>query len=413
MGKKTNTVKLIAKKTTTIIKTKPKARPVKATTKPLKKNQRPSSPSNITKKKSSNIKAKSNKSSNKAKAGSDKDSGNKKSCSTPTKEGEYKSGSSASKAKDKEESPASAKSLSKKNKNIDKNKVVVYEEPRSASGGDSKSKSKHDSNAENIIKKSTKQQFSGRVDTKTISNEVTRMIEDIEKKKGSKSDSKVKKERVHEKKFTAKEFNYKLTKNLKMKDHAPFINLFELSKKLEFTNTDILLAIIEIGVNHEYYSIPYSTKSTLFWEEIVQFDELKRLFQFLRPETIKKYYRLISYKNKSEDAAQIIKDNKKLLDSKKTKLLTIITGLQNYLNKKIKSFVDFINNHYKYLDIGIPSELESNKLLGKKRTNQQKVFKGNNMTEEIKKFLVKDGANSKSYLLEKNDIKSKKNFLIV
>mgnify|MGYP006927984905 FL=1 len=60
-------------------------------------------------------------------------------------------------------------------------------------------------------------------------------------------------------------------------------------------------------------------KSTSFWEEIVQFNELKKLFQFLRPDTLKKYWRHLNYKNSHISAINLLKRYKGFLDEKKPK----------------------------------------------------------------------------------------------
>ena len=171
---------------------------------------------------------------------------------------------------------------------------------------------------------STKQQFSG-VDTKQISNELSKMIEIADKKIQSSKSTKKKRITAHEKKFTAKDHNFQLRKDPK-RSHVPIIDLFELSKKIDYTNSDVILAIIEIALFSDCYSIPYSFKSNHFWEEIVQYNELKRIFQFYRPETLKKYFRLINYHGNAENTAKIVKQHKNLLDDKGSKLLTIVSG---------------------------------------------------------------------------------------
>jgi hypothetical protein len=88
------------------------------------------------------------------------------------------------------------------------------------------------------------------------------------------------------------------------------------------------------------------------------------------------------------------------------RLLTIITGLQNFLTNNIKSFTDFIINHHKYINIGLPSEKDGT-LLRKKRKNTEVVFKGDNLTEEIKKFISKDGISPSMIIDEKDEVKSK------
>lgn len=180
---------------------------------------------------------------------------------------------------------------------------------------------KNSNTQKNLLKNATKQQFSGKIDTVSITESLSKMIKNIEQKRqSSKSTDKKRIDKsVHDKKFTAKSHNYELQKNPKMK-HTPLINLFDLSKKHEFTNSDVILALIEIALNSDCYSIPkYSGKSNNFWEEVVQYNELKRLFQFYRPETIKKYWRLINYKNNSENAAKIVKQNKRLIDEQNPK----------------------------------------------------------------------------------------------
>jgi hypothetical protein len=46
-------------------------------------------------------------------------------------------------------------------------------------------------------------------------------------------------------------------------------------------------------------------------------------------------------------------------------------------------------------------------LLRKKRKNTEVVFKGDNLTEEIKKFISKDGISPSMIIDEKDEVKSK------
>ena len=82
----------------------------------------------------------------------------------------------------------------------------------------------------------------------------------------------------YEKKFTAEQHDFKLQKNHKIHCNK-LINLFEINNQIDFTHSDVILAIIEIALNSDYYCIPYSTKSNHFWEEVVKYDELKRIFK--------------------------------------------------------------------------------------------------------------------------------------
>lgn len=77
------------------------------------------------------------------------------------------------------------------------------------------------------------------------------------------------------------------------------------------------------------------------------------------------------------------------------------------LSKTIDSFSDFVLNQYKYVSLGLPSEKE--RLSGRKRGKEiEKIFKGDNVSEEIKRFLAKEGIVSQSIIHEeKDEIKSK------
>lgn len=275
--------------------------------------------------------------------------------------------------------------------------------------GDSRSKSPKNQSQETYLKKSAKQQVSGKVDTQSISDELSKIIKRLEVKKvqqTSKSPTDKKGSSKHKQKITAKLVNYTLQKNPKNKSNV-VIDLFELAKKQEFNNSDVLLAIIEIAYHRTCYIFPDSPKSNSFWEEIVQFNEFKRLFQFYRPETLKKYWRYLSYKQCFVHGISILQKKKKFLDDKKPKLLTIISGIQNVCTKSITDFEDFINHPHKYLNFGMPSDRDPT-FSGRKRGKAlEKVFKGNNYTTEIKNFLGKDGAQPIILLEEKDEVKSK------
>lgn len=87
--------------------------------------------------------------------------------------------------------------------------------------------------------------------------------------------------------------------------------------------------------------------------------------------------------------------------------MRIIAGIQNYSAKKISSFTDYIVNHYKYLNLGIPSEVEA-QLAGKKREKTiERRYRGDNYTEEIKRFMTKGSVHPIVLLEEKDEVKSK------
>jgi hypothetical protein len=210
---------------------------------------------------------------------------------------------------------------SRGNRSKRKGKALKIQVEEKTKSGDSRSNEKKESQ-ESLLKRSAKQQISGKVDTQSISEELSKIMKKIEVKKFESSKSPPKtgqRSSKHKQKVTAKSQNYTVHKNPKVKSYVPIIELQHIPNKQEFNNTDIILAILEIGYHRECYIFPNSPKSNSFWEEIVQFNEFKRIFQFYRPETLKKYWRLLSYKNTLPNAIRIINDNKKFLDEKKPK----------------------------------------------------------------------------------------------
>lgn len=205
----------------------------------------------------------------------------------------------------------------KHNYSSSKYKKGVKVEEVSHSGESNKQRSA----SENLIRNSSKQQFSGRVDTVSISEDLSKMIKNIEAKRQSSRSTEKRRvsNKVADKKFTAKSHNYQLKKDSKYKPSSLLIDLFELPKKMETSHSDLILAIIEIGLHWQYYCLSSNMKSTAFWEEIIQYNELKRLFQFYRPETLRKYWSWINYKNNAEKCADIVKQNQRLINENNIK----------------------------------------------------------------------------------------------
>lgn len=315
-----------------------------------------------------------------------------------------------SKSKNQSANNSAENSYEKPKKPVKKSPKEESKQQQDRSGsGDSRSKSPKNTSQESFIKISAKQQISGKVDTQSISDQLSKIMKKIEVKKvqSSKSPTDKPRSRSHKQKITAKSQNFTLNKNPKMKT-TPICDLFELSKKSEYNSSEIIMAIMEIGQHHQCYILPDCPKSNSFWEEIIQFNEFKKIFQFYRPETLKKYWRLLSWKDCLVHGIRLVKYHKKFLDEKKPKLLTIIAGIQNFACKKITSFTDFIVNHHKYLTFGLPMDKENEEKGKRKYLEIKKVFKGENYTEEIKSFLgVKTQQSSIYHLEEKDEVKSK------
>ena len=200
--------------------------------------------------------------------------------------------------------------------------------------------------------------YSYGLESQRISQEVEEVIKRIEmkkkeRKKGTKDLTNKKRNRTKSEKkekseksqpttrgvnHTAEEYNFILQKNPNNKDVTPYINLEELSTNNLITYTDILLAIMEIGQNSNSYLLAYSSKSKMFWEDVLQYKILKKIFSEFKAETLRKYWNELS-KYDSESTLNLIKKNKEYLDKLPSmKLGTIVSTISKILSGKISDF---------------------------------------------------------------------------
>ena len=194
--------------------------------------------------------------------------------------------------------------------------------------------------------------FSVGLETQRISQEVEEAIKSIEKKKkekekkfSNKKRNRTKSEKTDNNQSTsrgnnhkAEDYNFILQRNPDSKEVNSYINLEELSNKNNITYTDILLAIMEIGQNYNSYLFAYSSKSKMFWSDVLQYKILKKIFSEFKAETLRKYWNELS-KYDPENTLNLIKKNKKYLDKlPDIKLGTIVSTISKILSGKMKDF---------------------------------------------------------------------------
>ena len=69
------------------------------------------------------------------------------------------------------------------------------------------------------------------------------------------------------------------------------IESFKINHKL--TNTEVLLAMIEVCSDQHYYNIRGSNKANVFWQRVVKMEYFGKIFAGYKWETLKKYWNLI------------------------------------------------------------------------------------------------------------------------
>jgi len=205
-----------------------------------------------------------------------------------------------------------------------------------------------------VLQKAAKQQLPSAIDTSQISDEISKIIKRIEEKrkkvggasekrrlagKASNNASLTKRDRSS----TAELYSgiLQLNSNIKV-EHV--IDIKELQKKDKIAKTDVLLGIIEIAMNSSYYSLSSYNRSKSFWEDVLKYKELKKIFEPLKAETLKKYWININITGDPLQVADFIKKNKKIFDTYKIMVLPMISTAAEYFKRNIDNLEDYIKN---------------------------------------------------------------------
>ena len=239
--------------------------------------------------------------------------------------------------------PKKIRSTSKKGKDTPKVIITakkIKEEPEEIE--ESSSIEKEDTN-QPLIKKKVQGRFTYEQNS-NIKEEIEKILKKIEtnKSKEKKLLSKKKLRKETQIKNTAESYDFKLQKNPNITvTHA--IDLEKLSKEPEIHSSDVFLALIEVGGNANYYNFGFSNRSKMFWEDILQYKTLAKIFEGYKSETLRKYWRTLS-KCDIEKAKNVVIQNKNYLDNIPIKLRTIASAAEQYANGTIDNFEEYIKN---------------------------------------------------------------------
>jgi len=109
------------------------------------------------------------------------------------------------------------------------------------------------------------------------------------------------------------------------------IELEEINNKFlaSYTNLDYLLAIIEVVHNKDFYNIPFSDKSKYFWEKVIKTKECDKIFGGFKPETLRKYWVLLSKSANIPELTLVIDKIKDNEEVSRIKLKTLVDWLSN------------------------------------------------------------------------------------
>ena len=124
------------------------------------------------------------------------------------------------------------------------------------------------------------------------------------------------------------------------------IDLNELSNCSKIYNSDIILSILEICTFNKRYNYECSNNTKSFWERVVNEEVLHKIFKNFKPETLRKYWKLIREAGDINKIIEIIRTNIKIINSPNFKLLQAINMISSFIKSGEEDFKKYYNSFY-------------------------------------------------------------------
>ena len=174
-----------------------------------------------------------------------------------------------------------------------------------------------------------------------------------------------------------------------------FISTLNNKENKLISNTDMILFILELCLNSSQFNLKGDNSSRKFWEEVGKLKELSPITNIFKPETLRKYWRLLRNIKKPKKIINILNEHKNLINNENIKLLASINiiydfiffpkkGIEFYINKYCGKILDKAKKSRKVKDMSIDeqideiiSEFEKAFPLMKKEEIVEKLYKNN------------------------------------
>ena len=115
---------------------------------------------------------------------------------------------------------------------------------------------------------------------------------------------------------------------------------------INIPNSDLILIILEICLNSLQFGIEKDNSSRVFWEEVGKIEQLKPITSKFKPETLRKYWRIIREAKKFRKIITETKRYRNELNNNNLKLLSSIRVICEYVSSPSKRKIEyFLNKH--------------------------------------------------------------------
>ena len=199
-----------------------------------------------------------------------------------------------------------------------------------------------------------------------------------------------------------------------------FISTLNNKENKLISNTDMILFILELCLNSSQFNLKGDNSSRKFWEEVGKLKELSPITNIFKPETLRKYWRLLRNIKKPKKIINILNEHKNLINNENIKLLASINiiydfiffpkkGIEFYINKYCGKILDKAKKSRKVKDMSIDeqideiiSEFEKAFPLMKKEEIVEKLYQ-NNFDVRNTYLVMKDEKNFGYLSFSKNE----------
>ena len=107
----------------------------------------------------------------------------------------------------------------------------------------------------------------------------------------------------------------------------------------------MILFILELCINSSQFNLKGDNSSRKFWEEVGKIELLSPILKIFKPETLRKYWRLLRNIKKPKKIMDIMKENNNILDNENIKLLCCINIVYDYILFPKKGLDFFVNKY--------------------------------------------------------------------
>ena len=112
-------------------------------------------------------------------------------------------------------------------------------------------------------------------------------------------------------------------------------------------NTDMILFILELCLNSSQFNLKGDNSSRKFWEEVGKIELISPVTKIFKPETLRKYWRLLRSINQPKKIINVLKEYNNSLNDVNIRLLSCISIVYDYLLCKKKGVkIDFFIDKY-------------------------------------------------------------------